>query len=176
MTIDWAGLFEFTVAPLELVVRGSLMYLFLFVVFRTVLKRDVGAVGMADVLLLVLVADAAQNGMAGDYRSVADGLVLVSTILGWNVLLDWLSFRFPRLRRLLQSSALCLVRDGRIVWHNMRREFITEDELMSKLREHGISRLAEVRRAYMESDGVVSVIRSDGGDTGVEERDAHRTP
>jgi len=161
MNVDWAELFTLTVAPLELIVRGSAVYLFLFAVFRTLLKRDVGAVGIADVLLLVLVADAAQNAMAGEYRSISDGLVLVSTILGWNALLDYASYRFPRLRRVLQPAEICLVRDGRIVRHNLRRELMSEEDLMAKLHEHGVARLAEVRRAYMESDGAVSVIRRD---------------
>jgi uncharacterized membrane protein YcaP (DUF421 family) len=71
MDIDWHSLFTFSVAPLELVIRGSAVYWFLFLVFRLVLRRDVGAIGIADVLLLVLVADAAQNAMAGDYRSIS---------------------------------------------------------------------------------------------------------
>lgn len=162
MPIDWSEVFSLTVSPLELVVRGSLIYLFLYVVFRGILQRDIGAVGVADVLVLVLVADAAQNAMAAEYRSVSDGLILISTILGWNLLLDFLSYRFPRLRRLLQSPELCLIRDGKVLQRNLRREFISMDELQAKLREHGISDLSEVRRAYMESDGTVSVIRRRG--------------
>lgn len=169
MSFDWHELFAFTVSPLELAIRGSLIYWFLFMVFRTVLQRDLGAVGVADVLLLVLVADAAQNAMAADYRSVSDGLVLISTILGWNIVLDWLSFKSPRLRRLLQPETLRLVHEGRIEHRNLRREFMTEDELRGKLREHGISDLAEVRAAYMESDGEVSVIRRGG--SGADEGD-----
>lgn len=161
MDIDWQALFAFHVSPLELAVRGSLVYLFLFAVFRTVLQRDVGAVAIADVLLLVLVADAVQNAMSAEYKSVAEGLVLVSTILGWNVLFDWLAYRFPRLRRALQPRALCLVRDGRILYANLRREYLSEEELMSKLRQHGIEDVALVHRAYLESDGMVSVIRRD---------------
>lgn len=80
MMIDWNELFAFTVSPLELMIRGTLVYWFLFMMFRTVLQRDLGAVGMAD-MLLVLVADAAQNAMAAEYRSVSDGLVLISTII-----------------------------------------------------------------------------------------------
>lgn len=163
MTISWHEVFGLSVSPVELVVRGTLVYLFLFAVFRTVLQRDIGAVGMADVLLLVLVADAAQNAMAAEYKSVTDGIVLVSTILGWNLLVDYLCYRYPRVRRLLQSRELCLVRNGRILRRNLRRELLSVDELRAKLREHGISDLAEVREAYMESDGSVSVIRRDAG-------------
>lgn len=158
MDIDWPALFAFHTSPVELVVRGTLVYLFLFAVFRTVLQRDVGAVGIADILLLVLVADAAQNAMSAEYRTLAEGLVLVSTILGWNVLLDYLAYRYPRLRRTLQPRELCLVRDGQILHRNLRREFLSEDELFAKLREHGVEDIGQVRRAYLESDGMVSVI------------------
>ena len=163
MTPDWHGLFALSVAPVELVIRGSLIYLFLFIVFRTLLQRDAGTVGIADLLLLVLIADAAQNAMAAEYRSVSDGLILISTIIGWNLLFDFLAYRSPRLRRLLQPPEICLVRDGRIIHRNLRREYLSEDDLHAKLREHGIAELAEVRRAYMESDGTISVIRRRSG-------------
>ena len=159
MSIDWAGLFEFTVSPLELFVRGTIIYWFLFLVFRLVLHRDVGAIGIADVLLLVLVADAAQNAMAAEYRSVTDGLILVSTIIGWNVVIDWLAYRFPLVRRLAQPPALLLVRDGAILRGNLRRELMTVDDLMAKLREHGVEQLGEVRTVRMEADGTISVIK-----------------
>lgn len=135
--MDWNLVFALSKPPLELIVRGTLTYWFLFAIFRTILKRDVGAVGVADVLLLVIVADAAQNALADDYRSVTDGMILISTIVGWNVLFDWLAYRYPRLRRLLQPRELCLVKDGRILHHNLRKEFMSVDELEAKLREQG---------------------------------------
>lgn len=159
MAVDWNGMFALGEAPLELIIRGTVVYWFLFLVFRTVLQRDVGAVGIADILLLVIVADAAQNAMADEYRSVSDGLILISTILGWNLLFDWAAYRFPRLRHLLQPREIRLIRNGKVLHRNLRREFITMEELESKLREHGITDLAEVEAAYMESDGAVSVIR-----------------
>jgi uncharacterized membrane protein YcaP (DUF421 family) len=163
--VDWAALFALDHA-LELVVRGSAMYWFLFLLFRLVLRRDVGALGIADVLLLVLIADASQNAMAGGYESIADGMVLVATIAGWNVLMDWVSFRFPATRRLLQPGPLVLVRDGQIQHRNMRREFVTREELMSQLRQAGVERLSQVKRALMEADGSISVIRNDEKEEG----------
>ena len=71
--VNWSELFGFSVHPVEIVVRGSVMYLFIFLLFRLVLRREIGAVGIADVMLLVLIADAASNGMSGEYRSITDG-------------------------------------------------------------------------------------------------------
>lgn len=158
--MDWASLFAFKVSPLELVVRGSLMYWFLFLMFRFVLQRDVGGLGTADVLLLVLVADAAQNAMAGSYDTVSEGLVLVSTLLAWNLLLDWASFRFAAVRRFVEAPPLMLIRRGRVLHRNMRREFVTMSELRSALREQGVGSFEEVRAAYMENDGKLSVLRA----------------
>ena len=99
--MDWHDVLRIDVSPLELFVRGSAIYWLLFCVFRFILRRDVGAVGTADILLLVLIADASQNAMSAGYTSVAEGAVLVATLIGWNYLLDWLAFRFERIERLI---------------------------------------------------------------------------
>ena len=165
MDVDFAALFRFGVAPLELFLRGSAIYWFIFLLFRIVLRRDTGSLAMADVLLLVLIADAAQNAMAGGYQSVADGFVLIATIAGWNLLLDWLTFRFEAMRKLLEPRPLLLVRDGRLQQHNLRRQFVSRDELMAKLREHGVQHLSEIKAAYMESGGEISVLKREPAPT-----------
>jgi uncharacterized membrane protein YcaP (DUF421 family) len=155
----WEQVFGLQMSWVELVLRGTAMYWFLFLLFRFVLRRDVGQIGIADVLLLVVVADAAQNGMAGEYRTVTEGMILVGTIAGWNWLLDWLAFRYKAVARFTEPPVRLLVRHGRMILANMRRELLTPDELVGQLRAQGISSLREVRHAYLESDGRVSVIR-----------------
>ena len=155
-----ADLFEVHVPILELVLRGTLVYWLLFLIFRFLLRRDVGAVGIADILLLVVVADAAQNAMSGGYDTFAEGAVLVLTIVGWNWLLDMLSYRFVVIRRFTTPGRLTLVKNGIAQRRNLRREYITLDELNQKLREQGIERVADVKVAYLEGDGEISVIRS----------------
>jgi uncharacterized membrane protein YcaP (DUF421 family) len=157
--MDWSALFGVEVPVLEILIRGSAIYWFLFLVFRFVIRRDIGALGIADVLLLVILADAAQNAMAGEYNSITEGIILLSVIIGWNMLLDWLSYRFRIVSRFTTPRALPLVRHGRFVLANLRRERLTPEEVMSKLREQGIAHLRQVRHAYMESDGNISVIR-----------------
>lgn len=160
LSLDWGELFGLSLPPAEIVLRGTTMYWFLFFIFRFVVRRDVGAVGIADVLIIVIVADAAQNGMSGDYQSISDGMLLVATLIGWNVLLDWLSFTFPTFRRFAESPPLPLMRDGQLLRRNMRKELITEEELWSKLRQFGVSSPDQVRRAYMEADGSITVIKT----------------
>ena len=92
MDPDWSTMFTFSVAPLEIFIRGTIVYWFIFVLLRLAGRRDVGSLGVADMLVLVLIADAAQNAMAGEYKSILDGMVLISTILGWTVLVDRVSY------------------------------------------------------------------------------------
>jgi uncharacterized membrane protein YcaP (DUF421 family) len=160
--MDWSELFRFETSPVELVARGTLMYLFLFLGFRVILRRDTGAIGIADVLLIVLIADAAQNGMSGEYRSVTEGMVLVATLMAWNVLFDFLAFRFEGLRRWMEPPPLKLIDRGRVMPRNLRRELMSTDELMAKLREHGVDDVRRVRTCFMESDGQITVILHDG--------------
>jgi uncharacterized membrane protein YcaP (DUF421 family) len=107
----------------------------------------------------VLIADAAQNAMAGPYDTVAEGMILVSTIVGWNFLLDWASYRFEAVRRFTLPPPLLLVRQGRILHANLRKEMISVDELGIALRQKGIEDVAEVRKAFMEADGSISILR-----------------
>lgn len=158
---DFQAVFGFGPDPLELVVRGTAMYWFLFILFRFVLRRDAGSMNLADILLVVLIADASQNAMAGSYDTVGDGLVLVSTIAAWNWLFDWAAYHSRRVRRFVQSPPVVLVRRGVLMRRNMRRELVGVEELMSRLRENGIATLSEVKFARLESDGEISIIKQD---------------
>jgi uncharacterized membrane protein YcaP (DUF421 family) len=158
LSVDWNEVFGLSMSPVELVVRGTAMYWFLFLIFRFVAQRDIGSVGIADLLIVVIVADASQNAMAGEYRSVTDGMILVATLIVWNLMLDWLSYVFPAFSRFAEPPPLRLIKDGRMLRRNMRRELITEDELKSKLREAGIESLSTVKEAFLEPDGQLSFI------------------
>jgi uncharacterized membrane protein YcaP (DUF421 family) len=149
VALDLQALFGFSVSPLELVLRGSVMYWLLFLLFRFVLRRDVGAIGIADVLLLVLIA-------------------------GWNYLMDWGSFHVPMVRKLVEPPPLLLVKNGRLQRRNMRHELITTEELWGKLRMQGVRDLAQVQSAFIESDGEISVLKT--GTSGDEAAPARKLP
>ena len=160
MQIQWHDVFVPSTSLAELVFRGSAMYLVIFTIMR-LFRRNQGSLNTADLLVLVLVADAAQNGMAGEYHSITEGVVLVGTIFFWNYFLDWLAFRFPAMHRILSPPPVPLVVNGRVQRANLRSEMLTPDDLMEQLREHGIGSLREVRRCWLEADGHLSVLRTD---------------
>jgi uncharacterized membrane protein YcaP (DUF421 family) len=156
--VDWKSAFVPSVGIIEIILRGTLVYLMLFVLLR-LLRREAGVIGIADVLVIVLIADAAQNAMAGEYKSITEGAVLVSTIAFWDYTLDWLGYRFPRFQRFVRPAPLLLIKDGRMLRKNMRHEMISEEELISQLREQGVEHVSEVRKCYLEGDGHISVIK-----------------
>lgn len=166
MDIDWQYVFQPSTPLLEIFLRGSVAYLGILILMRVIMGRQTGTVRISDVLVVVLVADAVQNGMSSNYHSITDGMLLVLTILFWSFALDRLGYRIPMIEHLIHPAPLLLVNEGRMMLRNMRAEHITEGELMSAIRHEGLETLAEVKRAYMEGDGTISVVRADGKPTG----------
>jgi uncharacterized membrane protein YcaP (DUF421 family) len=157
MGINWHDLFVPTVSLWEIILRGSVIYLFLVLMMR-LFRRDSGALGTADLMVIVIIADAAQNALSADYHSLTEGALLITTIFAWNYGLDWLSFRSPAVRRLLQPDPLLLVNKGVVQRKNLRSEMLTLDDLKEQLREHGVDDISQVRRCYLEADGRFSVL------------------
>ncbi|MGH7520242.1 MAG: DUF421 domain-containing protein [Gemmatimonadales bacterium] len=156
--INWHNLFVPSASLAELLLRGSLMYLFIFGLMR-VFRREAGTLSIPDLLVVVLVADAAQNGMSANYRSVTEAFVLVGTIFLWDYVLDWLAFRSRVMHRLLRPAPLALVKDGKVLRRNLRSELLTVDDLLGQLREQGVSDVREVKRSFIEADGHLSVVK-----------------
>ena len=159
--IDWREIFVPSGSVIELAVRASIMYLLILTGFR-VFRRDAGSLSVSDLLVVVLIADAAQNGMAGEYQSITEGVVIVATIFAWNFGLDWLAYRSRVAYWLLHPPPLVLIKSGQIHWRNLRSQFMTREDLFQQLREQGVDDVRRVKQCYLESDGRMSVIRVDG--------------
>lgn len=158
MDVEWSSLFELTMSPLEIFVRGTLVYWFIFILLRLAGRRDIGSIGISSILLLVLIADAAQNAMAADYKSISEGMILITTLVFWSVAVDRISYFIPASRAFLAPDRICLIKDGVMQRRGMRREHITDQELMSEIRLKGIDDITQVRRAYIEEAGDISVL------------------
>jgi uncharacterized membrane protein YcaP (DUF421 family) len=163
--IDWQAVFVPQVSVLEVILRGSIMYLAIFLLLR-IFRRQAGSFSIADLIVIVIIADAAQNGMAGDSKSVTESLILIGTIIFWDYSLDWLGFKSKLFQKFLDPEKLKVIEDGKFLRENMRKEMITTEELTSQMREQGIEEVSEVKVAHLESDGHFSFIKKDdaGGD------------
>lgn len=159
---DWQRAFTPDVSILETVIRGSIVYLVLIVLLRAVLSRKSGNIAMTDLLVIVLIADATQNAMAAEYHSITNGLILGATVIGWAWVLDFIGYHVPSIGRLVYPPKKTLVRDGRLIHTALRDELITEEELWTQLRAHEIEELSEVKAAYLEGNGEVTVRKVKG--------------
>ena len=159
MSLDLDGMFRLDMGVLELFVRTTVVYLGLLAGLRVLSWREMGALEMPDMLMLVLIADGVQNGMSGAYQSVTGALIVAGTLLGWNYLLDWLSYHVRPVRHLLRPRRLQLVDGGHVLPRQLRRALVTEDELLAQLRTQGIEDVRNVKAAYLEPQGELSVIR-----------------
>ena len=159
--IDWQSMFVPTESVFEILIRGTIMYLGMFALLR-IFRRQAGSVGIADLLVIVVIADAAQNGMAGESKSITEALILISTIVLWDWLFDLLGFKSKFFSRLLEPQELLLVKNGRILRRNLDKEMITEDELKSQLRQMGVANISDVKKCFLESNGHFSVLTTKG--------------
>ncbi|MCC2957419.1 DUF421 domain-containing protein [Massilia sp. IC2-477] len=155
----WSELFLVETPLLELAARGTILYFVILFLMRFMPRRTGGELATMDLIFLLLIAEAASNAF-GEYRSVSEGLVLVLVLMGWNFAVNAASWRFRWIERLVSSPPIEVVRNGKMLKRNMRREFLTEEELMSALRQQGVASVEEVRTAYIEGEGAITVIKS----------------
>lgn len=162
---DWNTVFALSTSPMEMLLRGTITFLMLMAMMRVAGQREAGGLGLTDVFLVILIAEAAAPGLVGRSNSIADGLLLAATVIFWSVALDAVAYRWPRLARFIKARPRLLIEDGRLGRRVMRRELMTEDEIMVQLRLHGIEDISRVRRAYLEPNGMISVLCRNGGET-----------
>lgn len=159
--LDVGKIFLPEVPLLEIVLRGTLTYLALCVLMRVVPKRQAGELSPNDMLLVVIVGGVAVAAIAKEYMALPDVLILIATILGWNFALDWLAYRFPKLRPILREPPTLLVQQGQFVEDGLRQEMVTEEDVAAQLRKQGLSDVADIDKAYLEADGSISVVEND---------------
>jgi uncharacterized membrane protein YcaP (DUF421 family) len=146
---------------IEKIVRCVIVYLFLLVVFRVMGKRQLGQMTAFDLIVLLIISELVQNAMIGDDDSVTGGLISVTTLVCVNAAVAWATYRFKTAERLVEHAPTILVRHGRVLWDNVRREHMTPAEFRSALRRNGVVSLHQVRFVLLEEDGHLSVIRKD---------------
>jgi len=159
----WHNIFALGVSVGEKVIRSVLIYLFLLVAFRVFGKRELGQATTLDLAVLVLVANAVQNGIIGNDVSFTGAVIGAVVLFGLNALFAHASFRYSWMSRLLEGDPSTLISEGQLNRRVLRREQISLPELRAMARRQGFADLGEVYTAILETNGVVSMFREDEG-------------
>ncbi len=150
-------MFTLGVPVWERIVRAVLVYAFVVVALRLAGKREIGALNPFDLVVLFFLSNILQNSIIGNDLSISGGFIGAATLMGLNYAVQRFLFSHQRLDRMLEGEATVLIEDGAILHENLKRELVTEDELMVAVHKQGLLELAEVQRAVLETDGNISV-------------------
>lgn len=143
---------------LDIVLRTTAVYLFLLIGLRLAGKREIGQMTLFDLVVILVIANAVQNAMVGSNTSLWGGLLAAGTLLVLNYAVSAMRFRFRWVARWLGERPTLIIEDGKFLDAPMRREHLEEEEVLMAMREHGVERLEQVERAFLEPDGSISVI------------------
>ena len=143
----------------NLAVRGVVVYAAVIVLLRLGGKRQVGQMGIWEFVALLLISNAVQNSMNGGDNSLTGGLILAVVIIAQAALYTYLTYRSRRLEMMMQGRPTLLVHRGQILTQNLEKEWLSVRELRQLLRKQGVTDLADVQAAILESDGFVSITR-----------------
>ncbi|MDB5099014.1 MAG: putative rane protein [Cyanobacteria bacterium RYN_339] len=149
MTFEGAG---------DIIARTSIIYICLLGGFRLMGKRQMGQMNVFDMVVILIIANAVQNAMIGQDSSLAGGLLSAFTLFALNFCLTELRAQSPVVARWIGGVPTLLVDEGEICVDNLKREHLTEEEVLMALREHGIESFDKVCRAVLETDGSISVV------------------
>jgi uncharacterized membrane protein YcaP (DUF421 family) len=143
---------------MDIVIRAAIIFCFVFLLTRLLGRRELNSLEPFDLILLVVTGDLVQQGVTQNDESLTGALLAISTIGLLTVALSYLSFRFKRLRPILNGEPIVLIEDGELIEPNLRRQRLTREEIGSEARLEGISSIEDVRWAILETDGRISFV------------------
>lgn len=144
---------------MDVVIRAAVVFVVVFIFTRILGRRELSTLQPFDLILLVVIGDLVQSGITQNDMSVTGVLLVLSTIGLLQVATSYLGFRFVRLRRVLNGEPIVLVHDGKVIERNMRRERLDIADLAEKARMNGVSSIADVKWAVLETNGEISFIK-----------------
>ena len=150
---------------MEIIARASAIFFFVWIITRSIGKRQLSELSAFQLVLLVTIGDLVQQGLTQDDRSVTGAFLAVGTIAFWVTVSSMFAYFLPRSRRVVEGLPIIVVRDGHIVDEALRIERVPMDEVLEEARREGIADLREVRLGILETDGKFSFIKKDGGDS-----------
>jgi len=147
---------------MDIVARTILVFFVMLMLTRVIGRRELSSLQPFDLILLIVLGDAVQQGLTQDDYSLTGAFLVIFTFALLQVLVSWLGFRFPRTRPVLEGDPLIVVQDGELVENNLKRERLTPEEVAEAARQEGIAHLSQVRWAVLETTGAISFIKKSG--------------
>ena len=144
---------------MDLVLRATALYIFVVLVMRIIGRRELSTLSPVDLVLLIVLGDAVQQGLTQDDYSLTGSLLAVGTIAILQLGTSFLNFHFPRLRPILNGEPIVVVQDGKPIDRNLKRERVTVEDLLSAARRQNIAKLDDVAWAVMETSGEITFIK-----------------
>src|SRR4051794_10688740 len=138
---------------MDLVLRAAIGFFFILLLTRAVGRRELSSMEPFDLILLVVIGDLVQQGITQNDVSVTGLMLVTGSIAMLTVFTSFASFRFPRLRPVLDGEPVILVQDGEPIGRNLSRNRITMEELAASARHEGIDSIGDVRWAVLETSG-----------------------
>jgi len=144
---------------MESVLRPTFVYLFVLVLLRLTGRRTLAQITTFDFVLLLIISEATQQALIGVDNSMINSAIVVSTLIGLNILMSLLKQRSQWFDRLLDDIPLVIVSDGKPLKDRMQQARVDEDDVLDAAREnHGLERMDQIRHAILERDGQISII------------------
>jgi uncharacterized membrane protein YcaP (DUF421 family) len=144
---------------MESVLRAAIIYVGLLVVFRVIGNRTLGQLTTFDLILLLIISEAIQNGLVGESNSMTHALVLVLTLVGLDLALSFAKERSATLEKWIDGVPVILVDEGHLHHDRMRKERVDEADILTAARErHGLERMDQIKYAVLERSGGISIV------------------
>jgi uncharacterized membrane protein YcaP (DUF421 family) len=145
---------------MDIVVRAAVAYLFILFLMRIVGRRELSSMEPSDVILLVVIGDLVQNGVTQSDYSVTGVVLAAGTIGSLATLTAYLTYKWSRIRNVVEGEPVILVEDGKLIERNLKNERLTPDEVMEQARlQQGVESLDEVKWAVLETSGSISIVK-----------------
>ena len=147
------NMFHLPLPVAEKVLRPVIVYIFLVACLRIFGKRELAQLNPFDLVVLLTLSNAVQNAIIGDDNSITGGMIGAFSLLAINWLVERVLFRHPKVNQRLEGSESVLVRNGRVDPEALKRETLTEEELLSAIHKQGLNDFSEVAKCVLEPNG-----------------------
>jgi uncharacterized membrane protein YcaP (DUF421 family) len=147
---------------MDLALRATFLFFFVFLITRVVGRRELASMEPFDLILLIVLGDAIQQGLTQDDYSVTGAVIVITTLALFQVGTSFVSWRFRRSRRILDGEPIVIVQDGTVIQRNLKRERLTADEVAAEARQQQIDSLEDIQWAVLETSGKISFIPKQG--------------